>query len=195
MPEVVGTFLSTELGHERANCSVESRNSSCGDLAQQRFEFAERQLDRVEVRRVLRQVADCRTRLLNCLSDTGDLVSSVVINHDDIVASERWNQTLLDIGPKYLTSHGPLDDHWRRHFIVTQRGHEGDRLPFSERHVAYHPDAPRSPSSEPHHIGADRSFVDKHQPGGIKHTLLSNPTAARSGHIRSLSFCGLQAFF
>jgi hypothetical protein len=78
---------------------------------------------------------------------------------------------------------------------VTQGGHEGDRLPFSKRDTADQPDAPRSTSSEPYHIGADRSLVDKHQSSGIKHALLSDPTSARAGHICSLPFLGLQAFF
>ena len=48
---------------------------------------------------------------------------------------------------------------------------------------------------EPHHISAGRSLVDKHQPRGIKHALLADPTSARAGHIGSLPFRGLQAFF
>jgi hypothetical protein len=55
VPEVAGAFLSTKLWHERANCSIEPRNSSRGHFPQQSFEFAVWQLDRVEVGRVLRQ--------------------------------------------------------------------------------------------------------------------------------------------
>src|SRR5262249_51992982 len=57
------------------------------------------------------------------------------------------------------------------------------------------PDASRSAPAEPHHVGTDRSLVDKDQPGWIKHALLSNPTSACAGHVCSLSFFGLQAFF
>ena len=42
---------------------------------------------------------------------------------------------------------------------------------------------------------ADRGLVDKHQPGGIKHALLSDRTSACSRHIRSLPLGSLQAFF
>src|ERR1700730_4472559 len=49
---------------------------------------------------------------------------------------------------------------------VRQGGHEGDRLPRSKWNDANHPDAPRSTPPEPHQVGADRSLVDKHQPGG-----------------------------
>ena len=52
-----------------------------------------------------------------------------------------------------------------------------------------------SAASQPHHVGADRSLVDKHQAGRIKHALLSDPAPARAGHVRSLPLRGLQAFF
>src|SRR5438105_8370854 len=113
MPEVIGAFLSTELWQERAYCSVESPNSPRGNLAQQCFEFAVRQLDGIEVGRVLRQVANRRMRLLNCFPYARDLVSSVVIQHHDIVALKRWDQALLHIGQEHLSGHGPLDHHWR----------------------------------------------------------------------------------
>jgi hypothetical protein len=61
--------------------------------------------------------------------------------------------------------------------------------------VANQSDAARSPASQPHHIGADRSFVDKYQPSGVKHALLPDPASARTGHVRSLPLHGLQAFF
>src|SRR4029077_17243757 len=44
-------------------------------------------------------------------------------------------------------------------------------------------------------VRADGGLVDKHQPGRIKHTLLSYPAAARSRHICSLPFGCLQHFF
>ena len=43
----------------------ESRNGLRGYLAQECLEFAVRHLDRIEVRRVLRQVAKCRLQLLS----------------------------------------------------------------------------------------------------------------------------------
>jgi len=118
-----------------------------------------------------------------------------VVHHDDVVALERGDQTSLHIGQEHLSRHWPVDHHRCGHFVVTQGGHEGDCLPFSKRDVADQPDAPRGPSPEPRQIGADRGLVDKYQPSGVKHTLLSDPTSPRSGHICPLPFCGLQAFF
>src|ERR1700694_2108560 len=60
MLEVVGTFSSTEAWQERANGSPKTRNRSLGGLAQKCFEWAEGQLDGIEVGRVLGQVTKCR---------------------------------------------------------------------------------------------------------------------------------------
>jgi hypothetical protein len=106
MPEEVGTFLSAKLRHERANCSVETRDDSLGSLAQPRFEFAVRQLDGIEVGRVLWQVASCRVCLPNRLLYARDFMGSEVIHHNDVVATQRWNQALFDVGAEYLSGHG-----------------------------------------------------------------------------------------
>ena len=195
MPEVVGTFLSTELGYEGANCAIEPLNGSRGDLAQELFECAVGQFDGIEVGRVFRQVAKCRANLFDGLFDPGNLVCSVIIHRDDIVAMERRSHELLNIGEEYLSGHGPFDHHRGDHFVVTQRGHEGHRLPCSERDAADQSNATRSAPPEPHQIRAHRRLVDKHQPRGVKHALLPDPAPARTGHVRPLPLGGLQTFF
>src|SRR6266566_268658 len=65
MPEIVGTFLRTELRDERADRSVKAWNGSRCHLAQECLEFAVRHLDGIEVRRIFRQVAQCRSRFLD----------------------------------------------------------------------------------------------------------------------------------
>src|SRR3954467_7285441 len=98
MPEIVGTFLWTELRDERADCSIEGRNSSRCNLAQECLEFAIRQLDWVEVGRVFRQVPKGRARFLDRRPNAEPQMDAAVIHHDDVVALERGNQTLRDIG-------------------------------------------------------------------------------------------------
>ena len=79
MPEIVGAFARTELRDEGANCSGEARNGSGRDLTEERLEFAVWQLDRVEVGRVFRQVAQglvsrvapVQTAMRNCTRDEG----------------------------------------------------------------------------------------------------------------------------
>src|SRR3974390_1031222 len=179
MPEVVGAFTRLEL-HERTDRSVETAYGSRRDLAQQRLEFAVRQLDGIEIRGVFWQEPRCRSRLLDRFPDARDLVDGKVVDHDDIVAFEGRNQTLLDIGAKRLSGHGAFEHHRGGHFVVPQAGHEGDRLPAPQRRETDQPDAARSPPSKPDQISADRGLVDEYQPGGVKHTLLPDPTPPRA---------------
>src|SRR5215468_6281173 len=195
MPEVVGTFPRTEAWQERANSSSETRNRSFGNSAQKCLEFAGGHLDGIEVGRVLGQVAKCRARVLDRLTYARTFVNADIVHYDDIAAFERGNQALLDIGQERLCVHGPVDYHRGDHFIVPQGGHEGDHLPFPTRGTPDQLDASRTATPKPHHLGGDRSLVNKHQPGWIKHALLSDPAPARPGHVGAMLLCRPQTLF
>lgn len=195
MTKVVRAFLCTEQRQERANCSVDTRNASRCDLAQERLELAVWHLDRVEVGRICRQIANGRSRFLYHLSNAGTHMDPAVVHHDDVIALQGWTQTLLKISQKHLRVHRPLEDHRRSHFVVPHGSNERECLPASKRDLTNHSDSARRPASESHHARSDRSFVEKHQPGGIEQALLTDPTSARPGDICSLSLRSLQAFF
>src|SRR3954449_3574254 len=183
MHEIVGTFLWAELRDERANCSIEARNSSCCNLAEECLEFAVSHLDRVEVGRVFRQVTKGRVRFLDRCPNARPEMDAAIVHHNNVVTFERGNQALHDISEKHLTGHGALDYHWCGHFIVAQGGHKGDGLPRSKWNAADHP------------LAAKRRLIDEHQPGRIKHALLSYPPSARERDIGALLLGRLQAFF
>src|SRR5258707_11146836 len=105
MFEIVCTFLRTELRDERANGAIEGWHGSRRNLAQERLEFAVRQLDRVEVGRVFRQVTKFRACCRNRLRYPPPAMDRTVVHHDDVTALERGNQALLDIGEKHLAGH------------------------------------------------------------------------------------------
>src|ERR1700693_1482378 len=98
MPEIVGAFARTELRDEGANCSGEARNGSGRDLTEERLEFAVRQFDWIEVGRVFRQGAERRMCVLNRFPNGGPHMDAAVIHHYDVVATQRRNQALLDVG-------------------------------------------------------------------------------------------------
>ena len=85
MPEVIGTFSSTEAWQERANRSPKTRTSSL-DGAQKCFELAEGHLDRIEVGRILGQVAKGRRCILDRLTYARAFVCADIVHHDDIAA-------------------------------------------------------------------------------------------------------------
>lgn len=49
-------------------------------------------------------------------------------------------------------------------------------------------------AAKPHHIGRGCGLVDEHQPGRIKHALLSHPAPTRAGHVGALLLRCAQAF-
>src|ERR1700758_2531683 len=123
MPKIVGTFLRTKLRDEGADRSGKARDGSRCYFTQECLEFAVRHLDGIEVGRIFRQVTQCRARFFDSPANAGPQMDTAVIHHDDVIASEHWNQAVFDIGEEHLSGHGTLDHHWGDHFIVTQRTH------------------------------------------------------------------------
>src|SRR5882762_3529883 len=106
MSEIIGALIGAESGDACADGSAQARDRSLGSLAQKCFQLAESHLDRIEVRRIWRQITQRRTRRFDRLPDTGNLVNWKVVHRNDVFALERWNKTLLDIGQECLAVHG-----------------------------------------------------------------------------------------
>jgi hypothetical protein len=122
---------------EGVNSSIEARNSSRGDLAQERLEFAVGHLNRIKVRPSTLEGSELLPPAFSIASPMPrPQVDSAVIHHDDVIAPERGYQALLDIYEEHLSGHGTLDHHRRRHYVVPQGGHEGDCLPCSKLNTA-----------------------------------------------------------
>ena len=58
----------------------------------------------IEVGRIFRQVTQCRAHCFDSPANAGPQMDPAVIHHDDVVASERRNQAVFDIGEEYLSS-------------------------------------------------------------------------------------------
>src|SRR5580704_5925 len=89
MPEIVGTFLRTELWDEGADGAVKAWDGSRCHFTQECLEFAVRHLDGIEVGRIFRQVTQCRAHCFDSPANAGPQMDPAVIHHDDVVASER----------------------------------------------------------------------------------------------------------
>jgi len=195
MLEEICTFLSFERSGNQADSATESFDCSLGGLAQMRFHLAEAQFDRIEVRRILRQISQARAHRFDCLAHANDLVSREIVHDDGIAASERRGQTLLNICDEGWPVHRPVDDEGRDHSIVAQAGYEGDGLPMAMRCVTDQSNTPWTSTVESHHLRAGGGLVDKHQSRWVKRALLSNPASSRAGDVGPSLLCGAQAFF
>src|SRR5271157_5408380 len=98
MAEIVRAFACAEGGDERGDSALETRNRSFCGLAQKSFEFGKGQFDRVEVRRIPRQVTQCCARGFDGFPHPDDFMSLETVNNDGVPGLEYWNQALLKIG-------------------------------------------------------------------------------------------------
>ena len=108
-----------------------------------------------------------------------------VVHDDDITAMQRRSQTLFDIGQEPRSVHCSIDHEGCNHSVVTQAGYQSDGLPMPLWDVSDQPLAAEATAPEPQHIGAGGGLVDEHQSGGVKQALLSDPSPACPGHVRS----------
>src|SRR5271167_4300381 len=79
MPEIVGTFLRTELRDEGADGSVKAWDGSRCHFTQECLEFAVRHLDGIEVGRIFRQVTQCRAHCFDSPANAGPQMDPAVI--------------------------------------------------------------------------------------------------------------------
>lgn len=152
-------------------------------------------LDRIEVWRILRQVAQARADGRNRLLNADDLVGRKVVDHDNISALERRSQALLKVGEKDFSIHGSVDQHRRDYSGMTQTRNERDGFPVPEGHMSDQALPACTAAVWPYHVGADGGLIEKHQSGGIEEPLLTNPATPCARHVGSLLFGGAQAFF
>ena len=109
MAKEVSAFLRAEIGNDATDPAQEAWDCLLGRLAQMRLEFAEGQLDRVEVRRILRKINERRARCFDRLLDAGDLVDRQIVHDHGLVALEGRDKALFHIGKKHRPIHGSLE--------------------------------------------------------------------------------------
>ena len=79
---------------EAGDCRPEAIHSSLGRLAQEHLELGEGVFDRIEVRRVGRQVEEARARGLDHLGCSPPLVAGQIVHDDDVALAQFGNKTL-----------------------------------------------------------------------------------------------------
>jgi hypothetical protein len=195
MPKIPPAFRRIERSNERSDTSVQSFDCALGSLAQASLDGMERQLDGVEVGRILRQESEACANTPESLLDTSDFVEGHIISHHNVSTLERRRQTLLYVSQECFAVHGPLDDHRSHDASLTQASDERYRLPMPHWRVRDQAFSAGAPTVQAHHIGGDCCLVDKDKAGGIKPALLSDPASTRASHVGTLALLRPQAFF
>ena len=152
-------------------------------------------LDWIEVRGILRQIAQACADCLDGVFDAKDFVGGKVVHHHNVSALERRSQTLLEVGQKDFAVHCSVDQHRRDYSGETQARNEGHGLPVAQWHISDQALSARTAAIRSHHVGADRGLVDEHQSGRVKKPLLTNPASTCPSDVGALLFRRAQAFF
>ena len=90
MSKVIRALLGCKCFDELADQLRQRRHSASGVLAQRRFQLRECHFDRIEVRRIGRQIAHFGADRFERLANAVDLVGAQVIHEDDIALAQRW---------------------------------------------------------------------------------------------------------
>src|ERR1700758_3523494 len=141
--EEISAFLWRESLDDAANSAQQTANGALSCLAQMRLQFAEGHLDGIEVRRVRRQINQCRTHRFDRLSDAGHLVDRQIVHHDNVAALEGRNKILFHISKEQRSIHGAFKDERRGHSALAQGADKGDDFPVPVRRVIDQPLAAR----------------------------------------------------
>src|SRR5262245_8794802 len=163
MPEIASTLGRIERPNVRPDTSVQSFDCSLGGLAQDTLQGMEHQLDRVEVWRILRQVAEACANSSDRLLYTGNLMERYVVGHHNVPPLEHWRQTLLYVSQECFAIHGSFDQHGSHDAGLTQASYKRHRLPMAHGRVRQQPLLAGVPTVKAHHIGRDGRFVDEHE--------------------------------
>src|ERR1700719_2794610 len=195
MSEIADAFRRIEHPNVRTHTSVQPFNCALRSFAQACFQRMKQQLYWVKVRRIFRQVAQACTDSLDRRFHTPNLVEGDIVDHHNVPALERWDQTLLYVSQEGLSIHGSFDQHRSHDAGLTQPSDKRHRLPVSHRGIADQALAAWVPTVEPQHVSGDCRLVDKYEVGRIKKALLPNPASARAGDVGALPLCRPADFF
>ena len=179
-------------------CAIASQSvsrGSGGGLAQQSLEFGECHLDRIEIRRIGRQVEKDRAPGLDRGADALDLVGGQVVDHDDVALRQARSQHFLNIDQEGFAVHRSIQHPRRDQAVAAQSGRKGGGLPMPEGRLADQPLATTAAPVGADHLGRGSGLVDEHQACRIKQRLGGLPALTRFGYVGPILLGGVQSFF
>ena len=108
-----------------ADESPQTVDRVCRRLAQDRFEFGEELLDRIEIGTIGWQIDEHCAARLDGLANTTDLMNADIIHDDDVAALEGRREHLFDVGLKACAVHRAVQHQRRGDTVVAQGRNEG----------------------------------------------------------------------
>lgn len=195
MSEIVGAFVRRKRAKNFSDLIPEAFDGSFGGFAQQSLEFCEGHFDRIEVRRVRRQIKEDGARRFDEGAYGGDLMSRQVVHDDDVASPKRRDQELLEPGQEDSAIHRPIDHQRRRDGVIAQAGHESRRLPMAMRGSSDEALIAATSPAQARHRRIGSGLIDEDELVGVKRGLIQLPVFSRESHVDPQLFGRVKAFF
>src|SRR5882724_1061494 len=195
VPACVGVCdTSKRIAHRRDQVVVSSRLGR----TQMLLDLGPHLLDRVQVRRVRRQVQQSRTNRLNQLSHGWVPVGTEPVHYHQIAFAERWAQSLPDKRFECHRIGRAVEGQGRRGTIASNRPNERRHLPAPLRHRLDYPLAGRRSAPRTGHSGRRSGFIhidalgrpDPLQFTGVSPTHATNTRRVALAVVQRLFFSG-----
>ena len=166
-----------------------------GGFTQQVLQLGEDLFDRVQVGGVFGQEEELGAGRANGLAHRSSLMTSEIVQNDNVARSQGWDENLVDIEPERLAVDGTGEQPWRIDAVVPESGEEGHRLPSAVRNLRAKPATTKSPPPQRRHVGFGPGLVDEDQAGRFNPVLTGDPLRAPSGDVGTVLFAGVHGFF
>lgn len=167
------------------------------------LELREHLLDRIQVRRVWRQVEQLGLGGADSLADSWAFVAGQVVHDHDVSRRKGGGEELLDPFGKAGPVDRLIENAGGIYPVTTQCGDEepapglirGHGFPVTVRHLGMQPLAFGCPAAQRGHVRLCPGFVHKNEPSGIRPPLELLPLLSPPCHLGPQLFGGKNAFF
>ncbi len=148
------------------------------------LELREGHFDRVEVRRIGREVSQFGAGSLDRLSHAMHFMGWQIVHDHGLARRQCRGQNLFDVGQEGITIHPPLQQHRRGQPVDAQASDKSRGHPMAMRDARHASLTFRCASAQPRYLGGGTGLIDEDKPRRIQVELLLEPTsraAATSG--------------
>lgn len=187
--EVVTAFGDGEEVADVAESLRHGVEAAGGPFSQQRLEFGEGHLDRVEIGRIGRQEQEPSTTRFDQVFGPFAFMEADVVENDDIARRQGRGELRFDPGVEDAPVHRRIDDPRRNHPMRSQASDEGLGFPGAERRMTAVASPLLRPSRALGQFRVGRRLIDKDQSrqGLVEEAPApSDPQLTRLGDLRTL---------
>src|SRR6201986_2404071 len=132
------------------------------------LDLGEGLFDRIEVRRVWRQIPEPCAGRFDQAAQGSRLVTAEIVHDDDVARLELRDENLLNIGAEAFAVDWAVEQARGREAVTAQGAKECQRPPMTMWREATHALAFWPPSAQWGHVGLDPGLIDKDQASGIE---------------------------